>query len=187
MSAGSANNSLAPTLLLSMPQLTDPNFKRSVVLLCEHGSDGAFGLVVNRPTGSSASEAVRLDPPIRRRNDLPLFAGGPVDPQRGWLLLSEPPSDADSLRLSDGLYLSSSPNVLRRLLETTPAPRARIFTGYAGWGPGQLDAEIAASAWLIAEIEVDLIFDVKPEEMWETAIRRLGADPSSLQMGQGVH
>jgi putative transcriptional regulator len=72
-------------------------------------------------------------------------------------------------------------------LEATPSPRARVLTGYAGWGPGQLDAELAASAWLISDIQVDLVFDVDPASMWETAIRRLGADPATLQMGHGVH
>jgi putative transcriptional regulator len=185
--ADSHSSSLAPTLLLSMPQLDDPNFRRTVVLLCEHGPEGAFGLVLNRPTGTPAAEAVQLDPPIAGSSPLRLWEGGPVEPQRGWLLLADRPDGADALEIRDGLYLSTSPALLRRLLETIPPPRARVLTGYAGWGPGQLDTELNASAWLISEIEVDLVFDVEPETMWETAIRRLGADPASLQMGHGVH
>ena len=77
--------------------------------------------------------------------------------------------------------------LLRRVLSASPAPRARVLAGYAGWGPGQLDAELAQSAWLIGRIDLDLVFDIEPEQMWETAIRRLGADPSSLQMSHGVH
>jgi putative transcriptional regulator len=72
-------------------------------------------------------------------------------------------------------------------LETTPAPRSRIFAGYAGWAPGQLDGELAQSAWLISDVQLDLIFDVEPAVMWETAIRRLGADPSALTTSPGVH
>jgi putative transcriptional regulator len=179
--------SLAPRLLLSMPQLEDPNFRRTVVLLCEHSREGAFGLVLNRPTGVAASEAVQISPPVTTGSTLQLWEGGPVEPQRGWLLLAERPDDTEVLEIHAGLYLSTSPHLLRRLLESGTPSRARILTGYAGWGPGQLDSELAASAWLIADVETDLIFDIEAASMWETAIRRLGADPSSLQMGHGVH
>jgi putative transcriptional regulator len=176
-----------PSLLLSMPQMQDPNFARTVVLLCEYGPDGAFGLVVNRPTDAVASEMVRLQPPVALGNDLRLFLGGPVQPERGWILLSEPPIDPDFRTIREGLYLSASPEVLRYVLESSPPARARVLAGYAGWGPGQLDEELAQSAWLIGEIALDLIFDVDPAAMWDTAIRRLGADPSSLQSSHGIH
>jgi len=173
-------------LLLSMPQLMDPNFARTVVLLCEFNPDGAFGLVLNRPTDVRASEMVQLDPPIDRGNDLPLWIGGPVEPQRGWILVGHEP-ESDFRLIRDGLYLSTSPALLRNVLQARPAPRARVLAGYAGWGPGQLDEELAQSAWLMADVDLDLIFDVAADAMWETAIRRLGADPSTLTTGHGVH
>jgi putative transcriptional regulator len=175
-----------PALLLSMPQLLDPNFARTVVLLCEYTPDGAFGLVLNRPTDMAATSMVRLEPPIDVGNDLRLWIGGPVEPQRGWMLLAEEPS-AEYRTIRDGLYLSTSPMLLRHVLETRPTPRARVLAGYAGWGPGQLDEELAQSAWLMSDIELDLIFDVEASAMWETAIRRLGADPSTLTTSHGVH
>lgn len=175
-----------PALLLSMPQLQDPNFAKTVVLLCEYNPDGAFGVVLNRPTDMSAISMVRLDPPVTDGNDMPLYIGGPVEPQRGWILLGDEP-DTEFKTIRDGLYLSTSPTLLRHVLETRPAPRARVLAGYAGWGPGQLDEELAQSAWLMSDIELDLIFDVSASAMWETAIRRLGADPSTLTMGHGVH
>ena len=181
------SHDLSPSLLLSMPQLQDPNFARTVVLLCDYGPDGAFGLVLNRPTDLAASEMVRLDPPILRGNDLRLHIGGPVQPERGWILLPEPPEDAEFRTIQDGLYLSASPIVLRRILETQPAPRARVLAGYAGWGAGQLDEELAQSAWLIAEVQLDLVFDIEASVIWDTAIRRLGADPAALQRSHGVH
>lgn len=180
---------LNPSLLLSMPQMQDPNFARTVVLLCEYGPEGAFGLVINRPTDLPASEMVRLDPPVTHGNRLPLFMGGPVQPERGWILLPSPPDVGDDgyRTIHEGVYLSASPLVLRSVLETLPAPRARVLAGYAGWGAGQLDEELAQSAWLIGDIQLDLIFDIAAPAMWETAIRRLGADPSSLQTSHGVH
>jgi putative transcriptional regulator len=176
-----------PTLLLSMPQLQDPNFARTVVLLCDYVPDGAFGLVLNRPTGMPASEMVRLEPPVVGGNTLPLCIGGPVEPERGWILLAEEPNDPEYRTIREGLYLSTSPALLRQVLSASPAPRARVLAGYAGWGPGQLDQELAQSAWLIGDVDLDLVFDVDAAEMWETAIRRLGADPSALQTSHGVH
>jgi putative transcriptional regulator len=162
-----------PTLLLSMPQLQDPNFARTVVLLCDFVPEGAFGLVLNRPTDEAATVMVRLDPPVENGNDLRLHTGGPVEPDRGWIV--------------PGLFLSTSPILLRRVLEAQPAPRALVLAGYAGWGPGQLDQELSQSAWLMCDIDLELVFDTEPSRMWETAIRRLGADPSAFQMSHGVH
>lgn len=179
--------SLAPHLLLSMPQLGDPNFKQAVILLCEHGEQGAFGLVVNRKTETPVSSVVRLTPPVGVDNNLQLWIGGPVEPERGWILLGQKPPNVESVEVSEGLYLSTSPDLLRRLLENQAPNRTRLLTGYAGWGAGQLDAELSASSWLIASVQLDLIFDVPASQMWETAIRRLGVDPSMLQMGSGVH
>ena len=176
-----------PTLLLSMPQLQDPNFARSVVLLCDYLPEGAFGLVLNRPTDEAARAMVRLVPPIEGGNDLPLCTGGPVEPDRGWVLTAEEPIEPEYRTIVEGIYLSSSPVLLRRVLETRPAPRARVLAGYAGWGPGQLDAELERSSWLMSDVSTDLVFDVEPRLMWETALRRMGADPAALQMSHGVH
>jgi putative transcriptional regulator len=181
------SDTFRPTLLLSMPQMQDPNFARTVVLLCDFLPDGAFGLVVNRPTGMPARDLVNLSPPAIAANELPLFIGGPVQPERGWILITDAPAGDEYRTILDGLYLTASPDVLRDVLEAHPAPRARVIAGYAGWGPGQLDEELAQSAWLMADVELDLIFDVAPEVMWETAIRRLGADPLNLQTSPGVH
>jgi putative transcriptional regulator len=180
--------SLAPALLLAMPQLLDPNFARTVVLLCEHAAEGAFGLIVNRPSEVSAAGAVRLEPPVENPNDLPLLIGGPVEPQRGWILTAQPPEHVEHRGVGAGLYLSASPLLLRRVLTTRPLPRrTHVLAGYAGWGAGQLDAELAESSWLIMPVELDLIFEIPPAAAWEMAIRRLGADPHLLQQGHGVH
>jgi putative transcriptional regulator len=101
------------------------------------------------------------------------------------LLGEEPETEFKTIR--EGLYLSTSPVLLRQLLEAQPAPRARVLAGYAGWGPGQLDEELAQSAWLMGDVDLDLVFDIDPSSMWETAIRRLGADPSTLTTSHGVH
>jgi putative transcriptional regulator len=179
--------SLAPALLVSMPQLTDPNFARTVVLLCEHGPEGALGLIVNRTAEVGAAEAVEFEPPLETPNQIPLYLGGPVEPERGWILTTQKPG-VEHKDLGGGLYLAASPSLLRETLEASSLPRrTMVLAGYAGWSAGQLDAELSDSAWLIAPLELDLIFEIPPAASWEMAIRRMGADPALLQMGHGVH
>ena len=135
-----------------------------------------------------SAAAVKLEPPVLHPNDLPLLIGGPVEPQRGWILTATAPDGVESRGLGAGLHLSASPVLLRRVLTARPLPRrTHVLAGYAGWGPGQLDEELAQSAWLIVPVELDLIFEIPSAAVWEMAIRRLGADPHLLQMGHGVH
>ena len=187
-----SRHSLAPTFLLSMPQMLDPNFSRTVVLLCRHSSDeGAFGLVVNRPLVTSGRVVINLDPPAETDRELQLWVGGPVEPERSWILVGDAGADEGDdrprMRITDDLYISTDPDLLRRLVEPSPPPNARLIVGYSGWGPGQLEEELEASSWLMSDIDRGLIFNTPPEKMWETAIRRLGADPATLQMSRGVH
>ena len=183
-------DSFAPTLLIAMPQLQDKNFTRSVILLCEHSGNGAIGFVVNRPTDLRAAQAVSLDPPVQGDSGLMLWSGGPVEPQRGFLLLGDDPGVDNSEQIADGFHLTASVDVLRRLLEVSPDElahrRCRLLLGYAGWSAGQLDRELAASAWLSAPPDADLVFESAPEDMWERAIRSLGVDPMALTLGPGV-
>ena len=178
----------APILLLSMPQMTDPNFARSVVLLCDYTDQGAFGLVVNRQMTEPAYTLIKTDPPVKVDPNVRLWVGGPVEPQRTWVLMSEPQGPDDEQReIAPGVLLSFSRDLTLQMLQEPPSGKARVLIGYAGWGPGQLDQEIAASGWLTLQVDSQLIFGVPPEQMWETAIRRLGTDPSALQMSPGVH
>lgn len=180
------NSSLAPSLLVAMPQLQDPNFSKAVVLLCEHREEGAMGLVLNRCTDTLASAIVQLEAMPEGDSGLPVWIGGPVDPARGWLLLAE--NLGDGIEVSPGLYLSASRELLRKVLgDRDLASRCRFLVGYAGWGPRQLDSELAASAWLTVSVDKTLLFDTPSDEMWEVAIRRLGVDPKALALGPGVH
>ena len=147
-------DSLAPALLLSMPQLRDPNFERTVVLLCRHGEEGAFGLVVNRPVTTTGRVVVNLEPPVETERELQVWVGGPVEPQRSWMLVGGTLSENDpdgGMAIMPGLYLSTSPALLRQTLEPDPPPRTRLVIGYSGWGPGQLEEELQQSSWLLAE------------------------------------
>jgi len=178
----------APILLLSMPQMTDPNFARSVVLLCDYTEQGAFGLVVNRPMSDPAWTIVKTDPAVTVHPELRLWIGGPVEPQRTWVLMSEAQGpDEEQREILPGVLLSVSHELTLEMLQTPPSSKTRVIVGYSAWGPGQLDNELAESSWLMMDVDPALIFSVPAEEMWETAIRRLGADPSGLQQSSGVH
>jgi putative transcriptional regulator len=192
-------SSLAPSLLLSMPQLVDPNFRQTVVLLCKHSEEhGAFGLVVNRPLVTTGPVVVEVRSSVQSvertsttsQRELQIWIGGPVEPLRSWILVGHDEDEDEERRgvpIAAGLYLSTSPELLNRLLGPSPPPRTRLIVGYSGWGPGQLEAELQASSWLITDVDRELIFATPAERMWETAIRRLGADPAALQMSRGVH
>ena len=185
-----APDSTAPLLLLSMPQTSDPNFARTVVLLCDYTKEGgAFGLVVNRQMREPAATLIKTEPPVRVDPDLKLWIGGPVEPQRTWVLMSEPqgPDEGQQREICPGLLLSVSHDLTLRVLQSPPSSKVRVIAGYAGWKPGQLDRELASSGWLMTDVDPQLIFGVPHEQMWETAIRRLGADPSALQTSSGVH
>ena len=184
------SDSLAPSLLLAMPQMMDPNFARTVVLLCRHGAEGAFGLVVNRPLPSPGQVVFNLDPPVET-GDVPLWVGGPVEPERSWILVGGRTADAldpdEGLSVSEGLSLSTSPDLLRTILTGTPPPYTKLVVGYAGWAPGQLESEFETASWLMSDVDIDLLFNTPADRMWEAAIRRLGADPATLQTSRGVH
>ena len=194
-----ASSSLAPSLLLSMPQLVDPNFNRTVVLLCRHSDKGAFGLVVNRPllTSGPVVVEVRGEAELAKTNssqtsdcELQVWVGGPVEPQRSWILVGhdqDAHEERRGVQITEGLYLSTSPDLLHRVLGSEPPARTRLIVGHAGWGPGMLEAELQRSAWLISDVDRDLIFSTPADRMWEAAIRRLGADPAALQISHGVH
>ena len=181
-----ANASLAPVLLVSMPQMLDANFSKTVVLLAEYGAHGAFGLVMNRRMDEPAHTIVTADEPLDIHPEMHLYTGGPVEPTRAWIITANPELDFEALEVMPGVYLSASAPLVRKILESAPDPSVRMVVGYSGWGAGQLDVELAQGAWLLAPVQSDLIFG-NADTMWEAAIRRLGAEPSMLHGSSGIH
>jgi len=174
-----------------MPQLRDPNFERAVMLLLHHDDQGTFGLVLNRPGDLLADQLCRgLD--VRWRGDPRAVAhwGGPVQPNTGWVLVSDPSrlgSEAFELtKVIEDVYFAGSLAVLKAVAEHPPAD-VRLYLGYAGWAPGQLEEEMAAGAWLVAPGSPDFVFGSDHERMWDHVVRSLGIDPASLISTSGVH
>jgi len=144
--------------------------------------------VVNRQMDEPAWTMVKTEPPVKVDPELRLWLGGPVDPQQTWVLMADSQGhDDDQREICPGVLLSASKALTMELLQTPPSTRVRLVIGYAGWGPGQLDQELASASWLTADVDPALIFNTPPDEMWETALRRLGADPAALHAQGGVH
>jgi putative transcriptional regulator len=187
-----AGSSLAPAFLVAMPQLRDPNFRRTVVLLVHHDEEGTFGVVLNRPTGITAPDLCStLDVEWYGAPDAGIGWGGPVQPQTGWLLFGRDDDvgldgDEDVRSVGQGIHFAGSLEVLRRVA-LNPPDDVRLLLGYAGWGPGQLESELAEGAWLIAPVTREAVFEVEDDELWEHVVRSLGIEPSTLIASRGVH
>ncbi len=186
---------LAPGFLVSSPALNDPNFRSSLVLMAEHSSEGAFGLVVNRPSPLSVRELLatvsqELGAAAAQagRDGGQVLIGGPVDPERLWILHragAAPEGDSVEVR-APGVALGGSRALLEKLVRTPDAGPYHLLLGYAGWGPLQLEAEVTQGSWIPLALSGDLALDLPLEERWEEAVRRLGLEKAGLVSGGGA-
>jgi putative transcriptional regulator len=179
----------APALIIAMPDLLDPNFHRTVVLLVEKSEEGAFGIVVNRASDSKVSELCSgLNVDWGGDERATALYGGPVGPQQGFLLHGEVADDVtvNSREVAPGIRIASDMETFR-LLCRRPPDDFRVLLGYAGWGAGQLESEMRGGAWLAADVSPDLVFKTPLDEIWSKTLRALGIDPSMLVTGGGVH
>ncbi|MGH7896840.1 MAG: YqgE/AlgH family protein, partial [Candidatus Binatia bacterium] len=178
-----------PALIIAMPQLMDPNFHRTVVLLIEKTEQGAFGVVINR-TGESKVAELCSGLNVDWGGEGTEFAlyGGPVGTHQGFLLHGPTPDDVvvNSREVAPGVRIASDMETFRTLCERPPLD-FRVLLGYAGWAPGQLENEMRNGAWLTTEVASDLVFRTALDEVWEKSLRGLGVDPAMLVLGGGVH
>jgi putative transcriptional regulator len=192
-----APSGLAPGFLVAAPALTDPNFAGSLVLMAEHHGEGALGFVVNRAGPVTVAEVLEsVDEDLRRaaeasgRAAAPVLVGGPVQPERLWILFRPGFVAADAegaVSVGAGLSLGGSRELLDALVR---APGSGdpflLLLGYAGWAPMQAEREIAAGAWVPLALDgSDLVFEVPLEQRWEAAVRRLGLEPGGFIVGGG--
>lgn len=169
-----------------MPQLGDPNFHRSVVLMVEHGEGGAMGLILNHTaplTLKDVAESQAFTLCASRAAD-PVFVGGPVEPQRGFVLHDSAEVE-EKHEVLPGLYLSVTLDALAPLLAGA-SQRVRFCLGYAGWGPQQLEKEIAQGSWLYAEADAEHALVTDPGRLWDNVLRGMGVDPAMIVSGQGA-
>jgi putative transcriptional regulator len=178
---------LAPGFLIAMPQLGDPNFQRTVVLMIEHNEEGAMGLVINRQAplklGDLAKgQQIRV---ARHREEDFVYLGGPVEPYRGFVL-HDSPGVNERHQVCPGLFLSVTSDALEPLLISMDV-RLRFCLGYAGWGPRQIERELAQGAWLFTEAAAAPTLDGEPANLWNETLRGMGVDPAMIVAGGGIH
>lgn len=178
---------LTPGFLIAVPQLGDPNFHRALILMLEHTGEGALGIVVNRTASIHLDEVARLQHVSVRDGmaSAPVYVGGPVQPERGFVLHGRDDID-ESVEVRDGLYISSSTDSLKLLL-AGPVEDFRLCLGYAGWGPGQLEKEMQEGAWIAAPLDVRHVLRTPHEQAWDAVLRDMGIEPAMLQPGRGLH
>lgn len=183
------SESLIGKCLIAMPDMPDPRFQSTVIFLCAHSEEGAMGLIVNKRV-----EDVRLNdlmeqlsiPKTHESLNLPIYFGGPVEHGRGFVLHStEYESALATLEVSTQFSMTATQDVLEDIGADKGPAHALVALGYAGWGPGQLEAEIAANGWLIVEAGPDIIFDAPDSAKWSAALNELGVDPAILSSSGG--
>ena len=183
-----ATDYLTGQLLIAMPTMEDPRFAQSVIYLCAHTLEGAMGLVLNRPLQRPKFDDLlrQLEvaplPPARR---IRLCAGGPMDNARGFVLHTADWTGEGSLRVDESLALTASLDVLKAIAEGNGPREGLLALGYAGWGPGQLDAEIQQNAWLSVPADETIVFDADHDTKWRRALAKLNIDPLLLSGAAG--
>jgi putative transcriptional regulator len=169
------HSSLAGELLIASPQIGDPRFSKTVILLIRHNKDGAFGIVINRPLGKYP--LARLlesfgEKDMAAGGNVEVFAGGPVQPNAAFLIHTPEYSRPETIAVNGLVAATSSREIFRDIGQNKGPAKTLIALGYAGWGPGQLEGEMARDDWFTALADPVLIFDVSRERLWDTAMER---------------
>lgn len=179
---------LTNQFLIAMPTMGDPNFDKTVTFICEHNADGALGLVVNRLSGMNLGDVfgqMSLTPKRAALADTPVLQGGPVQPERGFVIHDAGGEWGSTLPVSDLIQVTTSRDILESLAQDEGPARCLVVLGYAGWGAGQLEGEMAANAWLTVPANTEVLFDVPFEQRWRAAAALLGIDLDNISSEVG--
>lgn len=171
--------SLKNHFLIASPSLNDPNFSRTVTIICEHNDEGAMGIVLNRPSQLKLAEIfehMEIAPPDGELGQQQVFVGGPVQVERGFVLHQPLGSWMSTLQITDMLGLTTSRDILEGMAANKGPERSFVALGYAGWGAGQLEQELQTDAWLSGPADLDIIFTLPVESRWEAAAQLMGID-----------
>jgi putative transcriptional regulator len=180
---------LVGKLLVAMPAMADNRFQHAVILVCAHSDEGAMGLIINKPVQDLSFDGL-LDhlniPKSPKGREIVVHFGGPVERGRGFVLHStDYRSSGTTMSIEGGYGMTATLDVLEALAQGAGPDLALLALGYSGWGPGQLEAEIARNDWLTVEPDTALIFSVSDAEKWIGALRGMGIDPLSLSSTAG--
>ncbi len=180
--------SMANQLLIAMPGMADPNFSTTVTLICEHNDEGALGIVINRPLELKLAglfEQLDLENPDPEVAELPVLMGGPVGPERGFVLHGPVNRYENTLPVSDDIHLTLSRDVIDEMASGSGPEQTLVALGYAGWEAGQLEQEMLANSWLTVPATTDIVFDMPFDQRWMSAAQTLGIDISQISPDAG--
>ena len=176
-------------LLIAMPGMGDPRFDKAVIFMCAHSPEGAMGLIINKPAHALKFDDLMTQLGIDWDGDLPsppVHHGGPVEHGRGFVLHSRDyDSEGSSMKIGEDFGMTATLDILTDIALGKGPKRAILALGYTGWAPGQLEAELQANGWLIADVDPDLVFAAKDADKWQAAIGKLGIDPRMLSAEGG--
>ena len=181
-------SSLTGQLLVSMPQMGDPFFARSVVYLCAHNEEGAMGLIVNKTVESLSIDELYAQLKIETvpsGRPQAVHFGGPVAPGQGFVLHSADYREEGTLGIGAEFAMTATIDILRATGQGAGPRQSLVALGYAGWGPGQLDAEIQANGWLLVPADTTLVFDTEDDNKWQRALAKIGVSPEMLSGESG--
>lgn len=179
---------LTNQFLVAMPSLEDPNFRESVTFICEHNAKGALGIVINRPMNVVLDDILKqlaLNARDAATGATPVYHGGPVQPERGFVIHEPVGSWESTLKVGEQLGVTTSRDVLAALAQGEGPTRVLIALGYAGWSAGQLEEEISSNSWLSAPADRRIIFDTPAEQRWQAAAKLIGVDLALLSGDAG--
>ncbi len=179
---------LTGQLLISMPQMRDPRFEKTVIYMCAHTEDGAMGLVLNKVMENiqfpDLLDQLNLEPKVTG-NNIRVHFGGPVETGRGFVLHSADYVQDATMVIDESISLTATTDILRDIADGEGPRNSILALGYAGWGPGQLDTEIQANGWLSVEADDGLVFSTDPASIWQNALAKIGIDVSMLSGDAG--
>lgn len=170
---------LSNHLLIALPALSDPNFARTVALICQHDDNGAMGVVVNRASEYTLGEVLSqmgISSQDQALCGQAVLSGGPVHPERGFVIHDDARDWDSSLEVGGGLFLTTSRDILEAMADGRGPRHAIVALGCAGWGAGQLEFELGENSWLTVPADAELLFDTPLEERWQRAAGRIGVD-----------
>ncbi len=179
---------LTHQFLIAMPSLMDPNFHRTVTYICAHSEQGAMGIIINRPASVALGEVLSqmdLTPSDPRLNRMAVYEGGPVQRDRGFIIFKPLGRWESTIKINEHYGVATSRDILEAMCEGKGPERTLVALGYAGWGAGQLEREMAENAWLSSPADEDILFETPPQIRWESAAALLGVDIDRISLDVG--
>ncbi len=183
-----ADNNLVNQYLIATPIIKEPLFASSLVYMCEHNENGSMGLVVNQLAGQNLDkvfEQIGIECDNPETNDTPVFIGGPVNLDQGFVLHSSSKNWGNSLEIAESVYLTSSRDILQSIADNDGPQRYLVLLGFSGWSAGQLEQELQQNAWLTCDSEDSILFHQDWQIKWQLAVDKLGIDINNLSPTSG--